>query len=263
MRLYWELVKLSVQRALTYRTANVAGMITNLFFGFLRVSVMMALYGARTEVQGITLQAAITFTGLSQVILSFLWLFGWWDLMKTVNSGDVATDLLRPFDVFRFWMAQEVGRSLVNVVLRGVPIMVAYALFFELATPATAEQWLAFALALAFAFVISFAWRFLVNLSAFWTPNAVGVGRFAFTLSMFLSGFFMPLRFFPDWFVTMCNLTPFPAMVNTPMEVYLGVLRGPELLAALAWQVVWCVILVGVCYAVLRAGVRRLVIQGG
>jgi ABC-2 type transport system permease protein len=263
MRLYWELIRLSIRRALTYRTANVAGLVTNLFFGFLRVSVMTALYGAQTEVQGLSLHAAITFTGLTQVVLSFLWLFNWWDFMDTINSGDVASNLLRPFDVFGFWMALETGRSLVNGALRGLPIMAAYALFFGLTAPDTPAQWLAFVAALGLAFVISFAWRFLVNLAAFWSTNARGVGRFAFTLSMFLSGFFMPLRFFPDWFVSVCNLTPFPAMVNTPMEVYLGVLRGPELLTALAWQAAWCMALIALCQLVLRAGMRRLVVQGG
>ena len=122
---------------------------------------------------------------------------------------------------------------------------------------------MAFALSLILGLLVSFAWRFLVNLAAFWTPNAVGVGRFAFGITWVMSGFFMPLRFFPDWFVTLCHLTPFPAMVNTIIEVYLGVLTGPALLRALLGQALWVVILVVAGQLVLRAGVRRLVIQGG
>jgi ABC-2 type transport system permease protein len=73
----------------------------------------------------------------------------------------------------------------------------------------------------------------------------------------------MPLRFFPEWFVRLCNLTPFPSMVNTVIEVYLGVLTGPELARALLGQVLWIAILLALCALVLRAGVRQLVIQGG
>ena len=73
----------------------------------------------------------------------------------------------------------------------------------------------------------------------------------------------MPLRFFPDWFVQVCNLTPFPSMVNTVIEVYLGTLTGPELLRALGMQLLWIVVLFITCQLVLRAGVCRLVIQGG
>ena len=32
----------------------------------------------------------------------------------------------------------------------------------------------------------------------------------------------MPLRFFPEWFVKLCYLTPFPYTINVVVEVYLG-----------------------------------------
>ena len=47
------------------RVANLAGLATNFFFGMLRASLMVALYNARAQVSGISLQQAITFTGLS------------------------------------------------------------------------------------------------------------------------------------------------------------------------------------------------------
>ena len=141
--------------------------------------------------------------------------------------------------------------------------MLAYAVLFHITLPGSAWQWLALVVALLLSWLVSFAWRFLVNLAAFWTPNAVGIGRFAFGLSMLLSGFLMLLRFFPDWFVSLCYLTPFPATVNTIVEIYLGVLSGPALLQAFLGQLLWIGILVAAAQLVLRAGVRQLVIQGG
>jgi viologen exporter family transport system permease protein len=147
--------------------------------------------------------------------------------------------------------------------MRAATLMVAYAIVFDITLPSSAGHWLLVGVSLLLSVVVSFGWRFLINLAAFWTPDARGVGRFAFGLSWFLSGFLMPLRFFPRWFVRLCNLTPFPAAVNTVIEVYLGVLTGPELVRALLGQVVWIVILLALCEFVLRAGVRQLVIQGG
>jgi ABC-2 type transport system permease protein len=148
-------------------------------------------------------------------------------------------------------------------MLRGVPILVAYAFIFDISHPHDISGWAAFGLALVLAWLVSFSWRFLVNLAALWTPNALGVGRLAFIVSWFLSGFMMPLRFFPDWFVNLCYLTPFPHMVNTIIEVYLGLLKGPQLVVALSAQAAWVVILVIAARIVLGAGVRRLVILGG
>lgn len=263
MRLFWELTKLSFQRHLTYRAAALAGLATNLFFGLLRAAVLIALYGARQEVAGITLTGAITFTGLSQAVIAYLSLFSWNEVMNSVYTGDVASDLLKPMGYLRFWMAQDLGRAAAGLLMRGVTIMVAYAVLFDVTVPERGTQWLALAVVLALSWLVSFGWRFLVNLSAFWTPNAQGVGRFFFILSWFLSGFFMPLRYFPDWFVRLCYLTPFPHTINTVVEVYLGILTGPALVRALLGQIVWVAILVVAGQLVLRAGVRQLVIQGG
>jgi ABC-2 type transport system permease protein len=263
MRLFWELVKLSFRLQLTYRTSNLAGLATNFFFGLLRAAVLIALYETRPQIAGMTLRSAITFTGLSQATIACLSFFGWWDVMRSVYSGDVAADLLKPMSYHLHWLARDLGRALASLLVRGVTIMVAYAVIFDITAPQTVWQWALVAVALTLSLLVSFAWRFLVNLAAFWIPNASGIGRFAFTLSWFLSGFLMPLRFFPEWFVRLAKWTPFPSMVNTVIEVYLGTLTGPAIVQALWAQAVWIVLLLGAGQLVLRAGVRHLVIQGG
>ncbi|GIV79239.1 ABC-2 family transporter protein [Litorilinea aerophila] len=263
MRLFWELTLLAVRRQLTYRAATLAGLMTNLFFGLLRAVVLMALYGAREEVAGMTVQDAITYTGLTQAAIAYLSIFGWYDLMDSVYTGQVGADLLKPLGYFRFWLALDLGRALVALVTRGLSILLLYALVVDLTVPQGMVQWMGLAAALFLSWLVSFGWRFLVNLASFWTPNARGIGRFAFGSAWVLSGFFMPLRFFPQWFIDLSHLTPFPSMVNTVIEVYLGLLQGPALLQALAVQLAWAAALALLCSLVLRAGLGRLVIQGG
>ncbi len=263
MRLFWELTRLSFQRQLTYRAATLAGLATNFFFGILRASVLMALYGTRREVAGISLDGVVTYTGLTQGVIAFQSLFSWYEVMNSVYSGDISSDLLKPMNYFSFWLAQDLGRAVASLLMRGLTIMIAYALLFGITLPRGVTQWLGLCVALVLSWLVGFAWRFLINLAAFWTPNALGVGRFGFILSWFLSGFLMPLRFFPDWFVRLAHFTPFPYMVNTIVEVYLGVVTGPAMIWALLGQLLWVLILVGTVHLVLRSGMRKLVIQGG
>jgi ABC-2 type transport system permease protein len=263
MRLFIELTKRSFQRQLTYRAAIFAGLATNFFFGMLRVAVMVALYGTSGEVNGLSLRGAITFTGLTQSLIGFLSLFGWYDMMNSIYTGAVASDLLKPMGYFNFWLAQDLGRAVAQLVLRGFTMMAAYAVLIGISYPYGIVQWTGLIASLILAWLISFSWRFLVNLSGFWTPDARAIGRFGFVLLYFVTGFLMPLRFFPDWFVRICDYTPFPSMVNTVVEIYLGVLRGPQLAIGLAKQAIWAIILVCICQLTLRSGVRRLVIQGG
>jgi len=263
IRLFREITKRSYQRFLSYRAATLAGLVTNFFFGILRASILVALYGIQTEVEGITLQGAISYAALTQAVIGYLSLFSWFDLMTTVYTGEIATDLLKPMSYVGYWMAKDLGRAIVQLIFRGITVMVGYALIFDLYWPQGISHWLALGVTLVISWMLSFLWRFLVNLSAFWTPNARGVLRLCFFASFFFSGFLMPLRFFPDWVIRLSYLTPFPHMLNTVVEIYLGVLQGTDLLIAIFHQLLWIVILFLSAQLVLRAGVRRLVILGG
>jgi ABC-2 type transport system permease protein len=263
IQLFWEITKRSYQRFLTYRAATLAGLVTNFFFGILRAAILVALYDTQPVVEGISLQEAITYAALTQALIGYLSLFNWFDLMETVYTGEIATDLLKPMNYLSYWMARDLGRAVMQLIFRGLVLIAGYALLFDLAWPQNLSQWFAIGLAIIFSWVLSFLWRFLISLSAFWTPNARGILRFFFTLSWFFSGFLMPLRFFPDWVIKLSYLTPFPHMLSTVVETYLGVLQGPELMQALIAQVFWIICLFLAAQLALRAGVRRLVILGG
>ena len=107
MRLFWELCQRSFQRQLTYRAATFAGLLTNFFFGLLRAAVMVALYGARTQVAGYSLQNAITYTGLSQATIGFVSLFSWAELMKIslYRHGPIISE------VGSTWMSSLAGQN--------------------------------------------------------------------------------------------------------------------------------------------------------
>ncbi len=263
MRLFWELTKLSFQRHLTYRAAAIAGLVTNFFFGILRAAILVALYDQQTEVQGLSLQGAITFAALSQAFIGYLNLFSWYDLMESVYTGDISSDLLKPMNYFTFWLAQDLGRALINLLLRGLILVAGYTIIFELVWPHNLAQALAVLIGLILSWLVSFSWRFLINLSALWTPNGRGILRFFFVFSWFFSGFLMPLRLYPNWAQALARLTPFPSMLNSTVEIYLNILSGPQALLALFAQLLWAGALIAAGQLVLRAGVRRLVILGG
>jgi len=253
----------SFRRQLTYRAANLSGMATNLMFGFFRASVLIALYDGQTSVNGLSMQGAITFSGLSQAMIGFLSFFHWYELMHTVYEGQVGVDLLKPQNYFLYWLGIDTGRALGSLLIRSLPLFLVFALFYNVTLPESFLQWAAFFLSILFAHLISFGWRFLVNLSAFWTPNALGIGRFAFGLSWTFSGFFMPLTLFPDWLAQFSRLTPFGAAVYIPFEIYLGLRQGESLLWSLGVQAFWVITLLLLGQLVLRLGIRKLVIQGG
>jgi ABC-2 type transport system permease protein len=253
----------SFARMTVYRGATVAGVATNFFFGLLRAYVFIAVFRAAGTrlVGGYTLADSITYTALTQALIAPIYLWGWWDLLKAVRTGDMATELTKPYDVYWFWMARDMGRATFQLIFRGLPILVVFPLIFDLAWPATPFHVVAILASTTLAVMVSFAWRFLLNLSAFWFVDGQGVVRLA-TLGMtFLSGFMVPVAMFPEWLRRAVAWTPLPAMVNTPIEVYLGLAGEP--VAAIGAQLAWLVLMTAACRVVFARGVGRMVSQGG
>lgn len=260
--MFLEIARRSFRRHLTYRAATIAGLTTNVFFGLLRASVLLALLNGQSA-NGWNSSDAVTYVVLTQAIMMFVSIFGWTDLMNAVYRGEIATDLLRPMSLFGFWFAQDVGRALAALVLRGITILVISSLIFQIKIPSSFTQFLALLLSMMLALTISFAIRFIYNLAAFWSPDARGFARFASVLGMFASGFLMPLRFFPVWLQQVLNFTPFPHIMNTIIEIYVGSYSGNQLLQALLAQTFWAVSLVILAQIILARASKRLVILGG
>ena len=101
MRLYWEVARRALQRQLAYRTENLAGLVTNIFFGYLRAAVLLAVYQATSSVGGYDAEAAVTYAWITQAMIMLVALWGWWDVELTIRTGDVISDLAKPF--WRNW----------------------------------------------------------------------------------------------------------------------------------------------------------------
>jgi len=263
MPVFLATIRTSFRRQMTYRAANLSGLATNLVFGFFRAAIFIALYQDQTSVNGFSVQDAITYAGLTQAIIGFLSFFRWFDLMNTINDGSVGSDLLKPMNYFLYWLGIDVGRALSTFLIRSLPLFLVFALFYDIVLPSTLMHWGAVLISLILSLLVSFGWRFLVNLAAFWSPNALGIGRFAFGLSWTFSGFFMPLAFFPDWLANFSRATPFAASIYIPIQVFLGNVQDSALVQSLLLQLFWVITLVVLDQIILSLGLKKLVVQGG
>lgn len=263
MRLEWEIAKRGYRRYAAYPAATWAGVFTNTVFGFMFAYILLALYDTRDEIGGYDATDTITYVWLTQAMIGAVAVFGWVDLAQRIRLGDIATDLARPVHPLRSGLAFDLGRALYQTLFRGLPPLVVGALVFDLTAPSSPVVWIAFIASVVLAIVISFAFRFLYNVAAFWLLDYRGPMLLAVGVSLFFSGFIIPVRFFPDWLETLAHATPFPSMVQLPIDMFVGKTKGLELIQTLAVQAGWALALFAVAYAAFSAGARRLVVQGG
>jgi ABC-2 type transport system permease protein len=258
----WEIAKRGYRRYAAYPAATVAGAFTNTVFGFMQAYILLAVYEHRTDVGGYDASDAVTYVWLAQALIMTVWIFGWQEFALRIRDGSIATDLARPLDPQRYWLAFDLGRAPYHFVWRGVPPFLVGALVFDLHWPGPLNL-VGFFVSIALAVTVSFGFRFLYNTAAFWLVDYRGILTVALVLSLFFSGMILPLQFFPHWLGVLARVLPFASIIQTPIDVYLGQQHGLALAGLLALQVAWAVALLALGRFALRAGARKLVVQGG
>jgi ABC-2 type transport system permease protein len=262
VRLYLAFARRGFARAASYPGATVAGAFTNTVFGFINVAVLLALWSQRAHAGGYDEQDAITYVWITQGLLMPVAIFGWFELALRIRSGDISIDLVRPLDVQLSGLAFDLGRAVFDLIFRGIPPLLVGALVYGIRTP-SAPAAVGFLVSVPLAVAISFAFRFLYNLSAFWLLDYRGAAMMALLASWLLSGLYAPIGLFPDWLKTIAQLLPFSGMIQVPVDVWLGKHQGPALVGVLAVQAAWVVALLAAGRAVMAQAVTRVVVQGG
>lgn len=263
LRVYFELAERGYRRHSSYTVAAVAGLFTNVVFGMLRAAVMGAVFVGTTQIGGYGLAQAITYVWLVQGMMTVVQMYGGNDLATRISSGDITVDLIRPINTQLSYLATDYGRAAYHTLYRGVPPVLIGALLFGLVAPTNPLMWLAFVLSLALAVAVSYFFRFLYNMLAFWLLDYRGVALVAVIVTNLLSGFIIPVSFFPHWLAVTASLTPFPSMIQAPVDIFTGHSAGLDALTTLGVQLLWVGVLFMAGRSLFLLGRRTLVVQGG
>ncbi|MFE1950092.1 ABC transporter permease [Streptomyces sp. NPDC059524] len=264
MRLYGAVAAGAFRRYATYRRATFAGIFTNTVFGLIIACTYVALWDERPRLGGYDQAQALTFVWVGQALYAVMMLgipSGFEaELADRIRSGDVAVDLYRPVDMQGWWLAQDFGRSVFQLLGRGVVPMAVGALVFELALPTSPARWLAFLISVLLGLLVSFALRYLVALSAFWLLEAGGVAQMYGISATFFCGMLLPLNVFPGTFGDVARVLPFSALLQVPADVLMGT---GSVAGGWLFQAAWAAALLGVGRLVQGVATRRVVVQGG
>ncbi len=252
------------RRYAMYRQATLAGAFTNIVFGVIKLSILFAAADAAGGVvAGYDRTALSTYAWLSQGLIAVVYVFSWTEVAQRVRTGDIAIDLIRPIHPITAWLATDLGRAAQACLVRFVAPLAIGGLIYGLRMPDRLATVPLFVVSAALGIVVSFCCRLLVNLAAFWLLDVRGVVTMYVLTSNVLSGLVVPVTLFPDWLRTVAYLTPFPSMLQVPVDIAVERMNVAQAVAAVAVQVGWAAGLLALCSVVLRRGERRLVVQGG
>ncbi|MGW0247670.1 ABC transporter permease [Nocardia goodfellowii] len=263
-RVYRQLAVAGFRRQSQYKLAMFAGLFTNCVFGMVRAAVMLAAVRAGSDFGGYDEGTIGAYVWLSQGLLGAMQFMGPpLELVDRVKNGDIAIDFLRPVDIQLGYLATDLGRAACTMLPRGIPSVVFGMLTFGLAMPATPGPYLWGTLSLLCAITLSFLCLFAVGLIGFWVIETRGLRVLYQICGTFLAGLFVPVHMFPDWLRTLAHATPFPSILQTPIDILSGRVTGTESLTLVGIQLFWIVVIGGIGRVLLASGRRRLEVQGG
>ncbi len=258
------LVRSGFRQQTTYRLALLAGISTNSVFGIIRAAIALAtVASAGAAVGGYDARTAAAFVWWGQALLGTINLWGFSLVADRVRSGDIAVDFLRPVNPMLVYLAGDVGRAGVGLVARAIPTLAIGALLFDLAWPPGMPSAALGLLSILLAVVVAFLGAFSLNLSALWFTEIRGLRLAWMVVGGVLCGLYLPLPWFPGWVQAVASCTPFPSMLQHPLDILSGRIAGADAVSAVVSQLFWVLVLTVVGQWVLALGRRRVEVQGG
>jgi len=106
---YWATVSARFRTLLQYRSAALAGTMTQLFWEIIRVMVFTAFFRSTITAQPMTLEDVPTYIWISQAL--FVW-FPWGpdrDVHTLIRSGAISFELVRPVDLYTYWFSRAIA----------------------------------------------------------------------------------------------------------------------------------------------------------
>jgi ABC-2 type transport system permease protein len=260
---YWAVFSARFRALLQYRAAAVAGLGTQVFWGFIRVMIFTAFYRSTTLEPPMALSEVITYVWLTQALLMLLPWRPDPEVETLVRSGNVAYELLRPVDLYHLWYARSVALRVAPTLLRSVPMVVLALPWFGMALPAGPGAAAGFSLAVLGSVLLGAAMTTLLSISLLFTVSGRGIHVLTISLVNICSGAIVPLPLFPAWSLPWLQLLPFRGLMDAPFQLYLGTESSAAAWGVLTHQLAWTLTLVLFGRWLVERARRRMVVQGG
>lgn len=259
---YFAFAKKSFLQKSAYRFNHLMSILNTIIRIFIFWEIYRALYGGRTEVDGITMSMVTTNFILSMGLEAVFGVDDYY-LPDRIGNGSIATELLLPVSFHGRMLANNLGNALFQLIFHFLPAFTVTVIVIGMEAPASPILFLAFLLSALLGYGVLFCISFMMQMLSFWLLNVWAIMTIKNVFINVLSGSMIPLWFMPERVREILRFSPFSSIYFTPIQIYLGQLSGREILFRYAIQIFWITVLLSAGAVLWRKGQRKLVVQGG
>jgi len=266
---YLAIFRVSLAERMTYRGDFLLGTI----FRFLPMVTTILLWRAiyvsankmQSDVAGYRYNEMIAYlllTHVSRMFSSMPGLAG--GIAREIREGTLKRYLIQPMDMIGYLLVYRVAHKVTYIIMSFVPYAALFLIcrsYFDVFPDAATLA--AYAVSLVLSFLVGFFFEASVGMVGFWFLEVTSLLYIVMTLNFFISGHMLPLDLLPWPWGPLLKILPFQYMAYFPAAVFLGKVKGTELLLHLVGEFLWAVGFMLLARGLYRLGLRRYSAFGG
>lgn len=262
MRKYWAMFCSQIQLDAAYTAWYWANSVSAVLGMIVYFAFWHAVYRNTSTVGHMDFHQMITYSVIAMLLANYVSGVGT-ALATNIKSGNVAIELMRPYDLLLKLVSMDLGSKLTTSIRNALPLLAIGFIFLGVHAPVSVIGALQFVLSALLGVLIGTQVDLIVGVCAFWTVNTWGLRVLRNGILSIFSGSIIPLTLFPHWLLAISMWLPFASMVYSPVAIYTGTLSSSAAWWSILEQIGWLMAMFLIVRLVWRQALRKVVIFGG
>jgi len=265
LKKFFTLTRAGVIESLQFRLGTLVIVAGNILYLIVVYFLWKAIYNsAGTDVvNGMTFSDTLIYLVLATALFNFMEMYIVWEMGRSIQSGKIALDLLKPIDYRKYMFWSFSGSFVTQFFFTFLPTFIIVAVVTN-GEIKLGINLLFFAVSVVMAVLINYSIDFIVGTICLYTESIWGINIMKQVIVMLLSGVTVPVAFFPEPLKTIVYYLPFQSIYNAPLSVLLdGNPQTQTVLTTLGIQLFWCVVMAVLSKVFWKVSLRQITVNGG
>jgi ABC-2 type transport system permease protein len=158
---------------------------------------------------------------------------------RDIKDGRLSIYLIKPFSYYWQKFLSEISYRILQAAYGVVGILIVIALGVHLSFSSNIYIILLSIAMMILAYFLSFTYKMLLGLCAFWITDMWGIFQIAAVLFTILAGIIMPIYLLPNWMQVIAYIFPFAYIIYFPVQAVQGNLSIQNMFYVLSVQLFW------------------------
>ena len=260
---YIYIIKTQIIKSMTYEFSVYGNIFLQTIIMITSAYFWKALYKGQESVGAVDAESMLTYIIISSMMSVLLITNVEKRIEMSVGKGTVATDMMKPVNLFGVYFAEDLGSVFALVFQNMLPILIFGTLFIKVPKMADVSALPLFVIAVLESFMINWLIAALFGMIAFAAVSIDALIQVKKHLIRLLSGSIIPIWFFPTGVAKVLSSLPFVYIYQLPLSIYIGKGERAEQIAGMKIQFLWLVALTAVFIFAQRRVTKKVMVQGG